>query len=124
MANNFKPITMKQLRQVAFADVSNFDPTTNTITIPKYTKPSYNLGSVYIITLPKDIINNPNTILASNWNHGGYPKYFCYKAYISDTKGRMIYIDAVEFDLDANKDRTGMWSGWLDINTITQIRKI
>lgn len=114
----------KQLARCAFADLSNFDETINTYHIPKYTKPRYEVGKCYLIRLPNYLINNPNTLLATNWNKGNAPRHEVYKAYVNKMMGSHIYVDCLAFNMELRQDMSDMWSGWLDINELTQLSKL
>lgn len=114
----------KQLAQCTFVDLSNFDATTNTYHIPKYTKPKYDVGKCYLIKLPKYLIDNTTSLLATNWNNGNTPHHDVYKAYVNKIIGTHIYVDCLAFDTVLQQDMQDMWSGWLDINELTQLVKL
>lgn len=114
----------KQLKKVIYADLSNFDQTTNTYIIPKYSKPKYDVGKMYIVKIPLDVLNVANSALASNWNHGTCPKSECLKIYVSKIVGKMIYVDSVGFDIEQNKDTGAIWSGYLPAEEISQVRAL
>jgi hypothetical protein len=67
------------------------------------------------------IINNPDSVLAINWNSGTYPKTPYLKIYISKIMGPMIYVDGIGFDFETKQDLSIMWSGWLNTEELTQI---
>lgn len=111
----------EQLKKCEFADLSNFDANTNTYHIPRYTKPTYDIGKCYIIQVPDRLINNTNSIEAVNWNKCTAPSNKYLKIYVSKQLGKMIYIDSVGYDLETKRDLNNLWSGWLPIEEITQI---
>lgn len=117
-------IVEQQLKKCYFAKLNNFDPDTNTYNIPKYSKPKYDLSNCYLIKVNKEFINNPNTMLASNWNGGRSPNEEYYKAYVSKILGGYIYCDCLAFDWETKTDKTSMYSGWFGLDDITQIAKI
>lgn len=119
-----RKILKEQLAQVQVADLSNFNQSTNTCFIPKYIKPSYDPGNCYVITLSNQIVNQPTSVWATNWNRGTYPRNNCLKIYVSKILGKMIYVDAVAFDLENNRELPDMWSGWLPESEIKQIKII
>lgn len=119
-----RPLIKEQLEKCQFADLNNYDPSTNTFLIKKYSKPTYDLNKCYLVRLPTSIINNNDSVLAVNWNNGNSPKTQYLKIYISKVLGNMIYVDSVGFDFEAKQDLDIMWSGWLDINTLTQISRL
>lgn len=111
----------KQLERCVFANLNNFDPKSNSYLIPKYTKPKYDLGKCYLIKLPGHIINNPQSVLATNWNGGNFPSHAYYKAYVSKQASNYIYVDCLAFDFETGCDLNIMWSGWLDATELIQI---
>ena len=116
-----RPIIKEQLEKCQFADLNNFDPTTNTFYIKKYSKPTYEINHCYLVKLPLNIVNAADSVLAVNWNNGTYPKTQYLKIYISKVLGTMIYVDSIGFDFDTKQDLNMMWSGWLDSSQLTQI---
>ena len=116
-----RPIIKEQLEKCQFADLNNFDPTTNTFYIKKYYKPTYELNHCYLVKLPLNIVNITDSVLAVNWNNGSCPKAQYLKIYISKALGTMIYVDSIGFDFDTKQDLSLMWSGWLDSSQLTQI---
>lgn len=116
-----RPIVKEQLDKCQFADLNNYDPSTNTFYIRKYCKPTYEINHCYLVRLPLNIVEAPDSVLAVNWNNGNYPKAQYLKIYISKAMGTMIYVDSVGFDFDTKQDLNLMWSGWLDTQTLTQI---
>ena len=111
----------QQLAKCNYANLNNYDEATNTYIIPKYTKPKYDLGKMYIVQLPAIIINNPDSVLACNWNNSTYPKSNYLKIYVSKSAGKMIYVDSIGYNLETRQDLTNMWSGWLPTDELTQI---
>lgn len=113
----------EQLKKVNFADLKNFDETTNTYHIKKYSKPSYDIGGQYIVKLPKTIINNTTSVLATNWNKNLAPKDEYIRIYVSKVLGKMIYVDSISYDFENKIDTGNMFSGWLPVDEIEQIIK-
>lgn len=116
-----RQLVLDQLKKCQWANVSGFDPATGICLIPKYKKPEYLVNHCYLIKLPGDILNNSNTVLATNWNHGASPSYPYLKAYVSKLLGKMIYVEALGFSPETNSDLNYMWSGWLDAETLTLV---
>jgi hypothetical protein len=116
-----RQIIKEQLDKCQFADLNNYDPNTNTFYIRKYCKPTYELNHCYLVRLPLNIVDTPDSVLAVNWNNGSYPKAQYLKIYISKAIGTMIYVDSIGFDFETNQDLNLMWSGWLDTQMLTQI---
>ena len=116
-----RPIIKEQLEKCQFANLNNFDPTTNTFIIPKYSKPTYDINKCYLVKLPLNIVDTADSVLATNWNNGTFPKTQYLKIYISKALGTMIYVDSIGFDFETRQDLNLMWSGWLDTSSLTQI---
>lgn len=119
-----RPIIKEQLEKCQFADLNNYDATTNTFLIKKYSKPTYELNHCYLVKLPLNIINAADSVLAVNWNAGSYPVTQYLKIYISKIMGTMIYVDSIGFDFDTKQDLNNMWSGWLNTSELVQIAAI
>ena len=117
-------IVEQQLKKCYFANLNNFDENTNTYFIPKYSKPKYDLTNCYLIKVNKEVINNTNNLLATNWNSGRAPTQEYYKAYISKTMGSYIYCDCLAFNWETKTDLSEMYSGWFNVDDITQIAKL
>ena len=117
-------IVKEQLDKCTFADLSDYNPNTRTYHIPRYVKPNYAVGKSYLVRLDNSIVNNSNSVLAANWNNGKSPSYNYYKIYVSKALGKMISIDGLAFDIEANKDMMDMWSGWLNVDNITLIKEL
>lgn len=110
----------EQLEKCAFADLSDFDPVTNTFRIKKYSKPVYNLHKCYLVSLLPHLLS-PSAVIATNWNAGAVPPHQFLKIYVSRILGKMIYVDSIAYDIDSQTDLGQIWSGWLPIEEITQI---
>ena len=111
-----------QLKQVIYADLSNYDEAAKVFNIPKYSKPKYDIGKMYVIKIPTYILNNPNSVIATNWNNGTCPKSEYLKIYVSKMIGKMLYVDSVGYDVSQQKDTSCTWSGFLPVEEITQIK--
>ena len=116
-----RPIIKEQLEKCQFANLNNFDPTTNTFVIPKYSQPTYDINKCYLVKLPLNIVGIADSVLATNWNNGTFPKVQYLKIYISKALGTMIYVDSIGFDFETKQDLNLMWSGWLNTSELTQI---
>lgn len=119
-----RKLVKQQLEDCAFADLSKFVPEANAYFIPKYSKPSYEIGKCYIITVADHIVNNHTSTTAVNWNQGGAPKYKNLKIFVSKTLGKNIYVDSIGYNLETNQEIIDVWSGWLNIDEISQISKL
>jgi hypothetical protein len=116
-----RPLTKEQLEKCQFADLNNYDARTNTFLIRKYSKPTYEINSCYLVRLPGSIIGRNDSVLAVNWNNGSAPNTQYLKIYISKIMGTMIYVDSIGFDFETKQDLNVMWSGWLNTSELTQI---
>ena len=116
-----RQIIKEQLEKCQFASLNNYDRTTNTFLINKYSQPTYDLNKCYLVKLPTNVVNASDSVLAVNWNNGSFPISQYLKMYISKTLGNMIYVDIVGFDFETKQDLSIMWSGWLNTSELTQI---
>jgi len=117
-------IVKEQLDNCSFADLSDYNQATMTYHIPRYVKPNYVVGKGYLVRIDSQLVDNPNSILATNWNSGTYPKYPYYKIYVSKSLGKMIYLDGLAFDMATNSDLSTMWSGWISVDNLTLIKEL
>ena len=116
-----RPIIKEQLEKCQFANLNNYDPTTNTFLIPKYSQPTYDINKCYLVKLPLNIVGTADSVLATNWNNGTFPKTQYLKVFVSKQLGSMIYVDSISYDFENRHDLNLMWSGWLDMSSLTQI---
>ena len=117
-------LVLEQLKKVNYADLNHYDKETNTYMIPKYSKPKYDVGKMYVVKIPLDILNMPNSALATNWNNGTYPRSEYLKIYVSKMVGKMLYVDSVGFDPLQNKDLNCIWSGYLPAEELIQMQAL
>ena len=117
-------IIQQQLEKTQIANLTNFNSETNSYIIPKYSQPRYEVGKCYIVKLSPDIINNTNSVLATNWNAGIAPVAAYYKIYVNTAAGKMIKVDGLEYNFEQQIDGTSMFSGWLNIDDLTQLKAI
>ena len=111
----------QQLKQVAFADLSHYDEATCTFNIPKYSEPKYEVGKTYIIEVSGILVNNNTSVIAANWNNCTSPTNKYLKAYVSNTMGKMIYVDSLVYNMETQTDTTIFWSGWLPVEQLKQL---
>ena len=116
-----RDLIKQQLAKVNYADLSHFDETTGVFNIPKYSKPKFDIGKMYIIQVANELVDNNNSVIATNWNSGTSPKSPFLKIYVSKMVGKMIYVDSLVFDMNTKSDTSIIWSGWLPTEQITQI---
>jgi len=116
-----RKIIEDRLKACVWANLAQFDSKTGECIIPCYQKATYQLNHCYLLKLPAEIINRPDSLLAVNYNHGTCPTTEYYKAYVSKVLGQLIFVDALEFNWETKTDGQTMWSGWLDTKKLTQV---
>ena len=116
-----REIIRNQLLKCTYANLNNFNPETNTFYIPKYSKPQYVVGKMYLVQLPLELINNGSSVVAANWNNGTAPRFQYLKVYVSKLLGKMVYVDSIGYDPNTRQDINSLWSGWLPTEEIIQL---
>ena len=116
-----RPYVEEQLKKCVFAKLDNFDYETNTVIIPKYSKPHYDLNKCYLVQIPPHVMCNTCSVMAVNWNRGTAPMSEYLKIFVSKTMGKMIFVDSLSYDIINKRDLNDMWSGWLNIDEIKYI---
>ena len=116
-----REIIRNQLLKCTYANLKNYNPETNTFYIPRYSKPQYIVGKMYLIQLPLHLVNNTGSVIATNWNSGTAPKFQYLKVYVSKLLGKMVYVDSIGYDINTRQDINLLWSGWLPTEEITQL---
>jgi hypothetical protein len=118
-----RKIIENQLKSVNFADLSHYDKTTGIFTIPKYSKPKFEIGKMYLIQVDNELVDNTNSVIATNWNNCTAPKSAYLKIYINKMQGKMIYVDSLVFNMLTKTDTSTTWAGWLPVDQIKQLEK-
>lgn len=116
--------TKKQLERCSLANLNFYEEATHIYRIPKYKLPVYKINTCYLILVADYLIGNTTTVLATNWNKGTAPQDKCLKIYVSQIKGKMIYVESLSYDLVKNQDINRNWSGWLSVDDLTQLTQI
>ena len=119
-----RELIKQQLQNCSYANLNNFDFETCTFRIPKYCKPQFILGNMYLVQVSNAIVNNTSSVIASNYNNGTAPTFAYLKIFVSKSLGRLIYVDSLGFDPQTKQDINVMWSGWLpteELNIISQV---
>ena len=119
-----RDLIRKQLESCSYANLSNFDANTQTFKISKYSKPKYELGKMYLVQVSGALVNNTNSVIATNWNNGTAPSYTYLKIFVSKALGKMIYVDSLGFDPQTRNDINTLWSGWLPTEELTMISSV
>lgn len=117
-------LAKQHLKSCTYADLSNYDEVTNTFIIPKYNKPKYDVGKMYLVQLAPNLVNNTDSVIATNWNNGTAPKSSFLKIYVSGIFGKMIKVDSIAVDAETKRDLGLIWSGYLPTSELTQILKL
>lgn len=116
--------TEELLKRCVYATPSSYDEKTHTYHFNKYSKPKYEVGKCYLIKISSDIVNNPKSLTATNWNNGRSPMQEYLKIYISKALGSNIYVDGAGYDFANKLDLDYMWSGWLNTKDLEQIAEM
>ena len=119
-----RELIRQQLQNCSYADLNHFDPATNTFIIPRYQKPHFALGNMYLVQLSGVLVNNTSSVIAANYNNGTAPSFSYLKIFVSKTLGKMIYVDSIGFDPATKQDVNVMWSGWLPTEELTLISQV
>ena len=119
-----RDLIRKQLQNCSYANLSNFDAATQTFIIPKYQKPHFVLGNMYLVQLSSILVNNTTSVTAVNYNNGTAPSFQFLKVFVSKSLGKMIYVDSLGFDPATKQDINVLWSGWLPTEELTMLSTI
>lgn len=111
----------KQLSKVSYADLSNFDKSTNTYYIKRVLKTKFEVNQIYVVKLKDSLFENE--LLKVNYNQNTVPPHKLYMIDVINILGKVIKVNAVEYDLNLNKPLVDRWSGYLTIKDIEVIKK-
>lgn len=114
----------EQLKKIKIADLSNYDPDTNTYKILKYEATNYVVDKYYVVELDDVLlIKDGLPILVNNWNNNKIPTTKYLLINVTKKLGKMIYIVGAEYNL-ATEDTTNVsWEGWLPTENIKCLKK-
>lgn len=115
-------IIQKQLSKVEYADLSRFDPQTNTYIIKKRVDMKLEVDNCYLIRVKPSAYNNMTVTI--NWNGGNVPPSEYLKVDISKIMGKMVRVVGVSHDYQTKQDLTSFWSGWLSTDDLEVISKL
>lgn len=97
----------------------------NTFRIERINKIKLKESCYYIIKITNSsVINDTNSVLATNWNNNTCPKYSMFKCEVTKILGSMIKITGVAVDETTNNDINYMWSGWIPQDSIEIIQQL
>lgn len=119
-----RELIKRQLQNCNYANLNNYDPATGTFIIPKYTKPHYALGNMYLVQVSGAVVNNTSSVIAVNYNNGTAPAYPYLKIFVSKALGKLIYVDSLGFDPSTKQDINVLWSGWLPVEELKLISQV
>lgn len=111
-----------QLQKVQIADLSNFNPETNTFVIPMHKELKIEEDCCYLIHIKPSV--KVNTAVIVNWNNGNIPSFEHMKVDVSKKMGKMIKITGIRYDIETQQDCGQFWSGWLSLDDIEVLQKI
>lgn len=115
-------IIEQQLNKVQNADLSNYNPETNTYFIKKRIDIKLEEDKGYIIYLKDSAFTN--TTIINNWNNGSFPKTRYLKIDIIKKMNNMIKINSIEYNLITKQNLDKHWSGWLCVDNLDIIEKL
>ena len=115
----------EQLDKVKIADLSQFNEETNTYFIPKFTYVKVENDRCYLICLDDVLlVENPNSILMTNWKNRTTPKCKYMKVEVVKNLGKMILVNGIGYDNNTKEDLNYSWYGWLPVQNIKVISKL
>jgi len=112
----------QQLKKVQNANLSNYNPETNTYFIKRRVDIKIEEDSGYIIHLKDSAFTN--SAIITNWNNGSFPKTCYLKIDVNKKMNNMIKIVGVGYDIISKQDLAIYWSGWLCLDNIDIIEKL
>lgn len=121
MANQ-RELVQRELEKVIYADLSDFDVETNTYHIPQRKDITLTPNRSYIVRIKPSLYRND--ILKNNYNNGNVPPFNCYLVDIVSRLGKVIKVNAVEYDLSTQTPLSNVWSGYLAVKDIEIVREI
>lgn len=114
-------LAKKQLSKVKFADLSNYDTSTNEYFIPKKVEIKLELNNCYIIKVSDSW--RTNKLIANNLNKGITLDCPCVKADICSFNGKLVYINAIGYNEETNQNIPYVWEGWIPLSEISILKK-
>lgn len=111
-----------QLDKVINADLSNYNPDTNTYIIPKKVDIKLEEDCCYLIYIKPSA--KTNSTVNINWNNGSYAPFSYMKVDISKKMGKMIKVTGIEYDNITGQDLGKFWSGWISMDDIKVLTRL
>lgn len=115
-------IIESQLSKVREADLSNFDPETNTYKIPRKREIKVEEDGCYLVKCKPTLFTN--IVLKTNWNNNSVPKVDYLKIDVSRKMSDKIKVVGLGYDFINDKTLDYFWSGWLTLGDIEVIKKL
>lgn len=112
----------KQLAQIQYADLSRFDPDTNSYFIPKRLDIKLEKNRFYLLEISEDL--KTDVIMKNNWNNGYSPKSTYYIVEITDIIANKILKCSGSGYLDDLITVNDIWSGYFPLNKIKILKEI
>ena len=104
------------------ADFSKFDYDTYTLVIPRVKDIKLEVNGLYIIKIDKALMGS--SMFNMNWNKGMPPISEYLQADITNMMSQVMRCNCLDYDPEAKKAGTRVWSGWLPLNGVTVIEKL
>lgn len=113
----------EQLERCRVAVLPTWDENTTHLVISKKTQLSVEdlqVDHYYIIELADYILNEPEGFtLSSNWNKGKKPQSKYLKCCVTKRMGKMIYVEAIGYNIEKQEDINDIFNGWLPSGGVT-----
>ena len=118
-------IIEEQLKKVGCADLSNFDPNTNTYRIKKRVDVKLEAGNTYLIKLDdKLLVSDLCPQLQYTFNGGRLPIDKYCKADVEKVVGGYMRVVCLGYDDERKADLTTVWQGWLPTSSVTVLERL
>lgn len=118
-----RPYTKKQLEKSSYLNLNNCTRLDGGYFIPKYTAPRFEVNENYIIQVNRELVDAPNSLLATNWNRGTAPKAEFLKIYVTQVSNGMLYVNSVAMQSPDGPVLGLLWCGWLPVRDVKYITK-
>lgn len=115
-------IVEQQLQKVQVADLTNYNPETNTYFIKRRVDIKIEEDKGYIIYLKDSAF--ANVAIINNWNNGSFPKTRYLKVDVNKKMNNMIKVVSVGYDFALKQDLAMYWSGWISLDNIDVVEKL
>lgn len=115
-------LVQRELEKVIYADLSNYDKETNTYHIPRVETIRLRSNHCYIVNLKASFFRN--STLRTNYNHNTCPTFECCMIDVLSSLGKLIRINAIEYDIGREKALSNRWSGYVYITDLDVIKEI